>query len=219
MGTAATLRKPITTLCGTDIVAISTHVRDFLHGVPVRIERAAAVARPGGIGYRLRNASRPSGVSPCDRCKMNELPVEAEHVTELSIAEPRRALRDRIEHRLDIGRRAADDVEHLARRGLVFERFLQLALARLLGLEQPRVLDGDDGLVGEGFEQFDLAVSVKGRTSLRRTTMVPIASPCQQQRHREDRAMSQLERVRLTLRELGSGGRKVMNMNCRPVQD
>ena len=25
-------------------------------------------------------------------------------------------------------------------------------------LEQPNVLDGDDGLVGEGFEQFDLSV-------------------------------------------------------------
>ena len=34
----------------------------------------------------------------------------------------------------------------------------QLALARLLRLEQPRVLDGDDGLVGESLEQLDLAV-------------------------------------------------------------
>ena len=35
-------------------------------------------------------------------------------------------------------------------------------------LEQPHVLDGDHGLVGEGFEQLDLLVRVKGRTSVRR---------------------------------------------------
>jgi hypothetical protein len=29
----------------------------------------------------------------------------------------------------------------------------------LLGLEQPRVLDGDDGLVGEGLKQRDLLVA------------------------------------------------------------
>ena len=35
---------------------------------------------------------------------------------------------------------------------------VQLALARLLLLEQPRVLDGDHGLVGEGLNKFDLLV-------------------------------------------------------------
>ena len=66
---------------------------------------------------------------------------------------------DRVEHRLQIDRRAADDLEHVAGRGLVFERFVQFALARLLRLEQPRVLDGDDGLVGEGLDQLDLLVA------------------------------------------------------------
>ena len=47
-------------------------------------------------------------------------------------------------------------LEHLARRGLVLERFCELARPRLLRLEQPRVLDGDDGLVGEGLQQLDL---------------------------------------------------------------
>ena len=36
-----------------------------------------------------------------------------------------------------------------ARRGLLLEGFLEF-------LKQPDVLDGDDRLVGEGFEQFDL---------------------------------------------------------------
>ena len=39
--------------------------------------------------------------------------------------QPRSALCDRIEHRLHIGRGTADDVEHIGRGGLVFERFLQ----------------------------------------------------------------------------------------------
>ena len=43
-------------------------------------------------------------------------------------------------------------------------------------LEQSHVLDGDDGLVGEGLEKRDLFVS-KGRTSVRRTPIAPIATP------------------------------------------
>ena len=46
--------------------------------------------------------------------------------------------------------------EHLGGRGLLFQRLGQFAGARLHLLEQPRVLDGDDGLVGEGFDQLDL---------------------------------------------------------------
>jgi hypothetical protein len=55
-----------------------------------------------------------------------------------------------------IARPVTNDVEHFACRGLVFERFLQLSLARLLSLEQARVLNGDHGLVGEGLQQRDL---------------------------------------------------------------
>ena len=65
---------------------------------------------------------------------------------------------DGIEDRLQIERRAADDVQHIARRGLILERLRQLARARLHLLEQPRVLDGDHGLVGEGLQQLDLLV-------------------------------------------------------------
>ena len=57
---------------------------------------------------------------------------------------------------MDIGGRAADDVEHLAGRGLVFERFLEVARARLQFGEQPRILHRDDRLVGKGAHQFDL---------------------------------------------------------------
>src|SRR5215470_2361745 len=67
------------------------------------------------------------------------------------IEEPCGALHNRIEYRLDLGLRAADYVEDAAGCSLILKRLLKLALACLLGLEQPRVLDGDDGLVGERF--------------------------------------------------------------------
>ena len=50
---------------------------------------------------------------------------------------------------------------------MVFEQLLQLALARLLRLEQPRVLDGDHGLVGEGLEELDLPVGEESRLGTR----------------------------------------------------
>jgi hypothetical protein len=57
---------------------------------------------------------------------------------------------------LHIGGRAADDVEHVAGRGLVFERLFEVARAGLQFTEQPRILNRDDRLVGEGADQFDL---------------------------------------------------------------
>ena len=89
---------------------------------------------------------------------MNEIPVEPEHVAELSLAEFRCAPGDRVEHGLHVGRRTRDYAQYLGGCCLIFKGFLQLVLARLFGLEQPRVLDGDDGLVGEGLEQIDLPI-------------------------------------------------------------
>ena len=58
---------------------------------------------------------------------------------------------DRIEYRLRIGRRLADDLENFGGRGLALERFLRL-------VEQARVLDRYHGLVGEGLEQRGLLI-------------------------------------------------------------
>ncbi len=51
-----------------------------------------------------------------------------------------------IEYRLQIEFRLADDLQHVADRGLVFERFLQVARAVAQFVEQPRVLHRDDRL-------------------------------------------------------------------------
>ena len=59
---------------------------------------------------------------------------------------------DRVEHRLDVECRT-EGLTDLAQRGQLPDRPRQLACPRLQLLEQPHVLDGDDGLVGEGLEQ------------------------------------------------------------------
>ena len=67
----------------------------------------------------------------------------------ICLAQTRRRLDQRIEHCLQIEGRAADDLEHVGGGGLLLQRFAQL-------VEQPRVLDGDDGLGGEVRKQSDL---------------------------------------------------------------
>src|SRR5262245_66456854 len=94
-----------------------------------------------------------------DCSQANEFAVDHGNHADVGVAQLFRTLCDDGEHRLCIGRRAADDAEHFACRGLELKRFLQLALARLLSIEQSRVLDRDYGLVGKGLEQFDLARS------------------------------------------------------------
>src|SRR5262245_672022 len=59
---------------------------------------------------------------------MNELPIEAEYVRELSFAKSSHALRDRIEDGLHICRRAADDLEDLGGSGFPSISVAELAL-------------------------------------------------------------------------------------------
>ena len=68
------------------------------------------------------------------------------------------ALDDGVEHRLHVGRRAADDAEHLGGRGLMLQGLAQFCVALLDFLEQSDILDRDHGLVGERFEQGDLLI-------------------------------------------------------------
>ena len=62
---------------------------------------------------------------------------------------------DRVEHRLHVGRRAADHPQDLRCCRLLLERFGELPVARLQLLEQPRVLDRDHCLVGERLQERD----------------------------------------------------------------
>src|SRR5262245_23615875 len=56
----------------------------------------------------------------------------------------------------ELSGRAGDDAQDLRCRRLLLQRLLQLALAGLLRLEQPCVLDGDDGLISKDLDELDL---------------------------------------------------------------
>ena len=62
---------------------------------------------------------------------VDQLAVELKERAEESVAQPHGASDDRVEHRLHVGRRAADDPQDLARRRLLFQRLRQIAVARL----------------------------------------------------------------------------------------
>src|SRR5206468_1860448 len=81
-----------------------------------------------------------------------------QHARIIGIAKYAGALDDSLEGRSDIGRRGRDDLEHVAGGGLLLQRLLEIARLGLHLVEQADVLDGDDGLVGEGLDEFDLLV-------------------------------------------------------------
>src|SRR5688572_6308498 len=63
------------------------------------------------------------------------------------------ARHNRIEHRLHISRRAADDAEHFGSRCLMLQGLAQFRVALLDLLKQPDVFDGDGRLVSKCPEQ------------------------------------------------------------------
>src|SRR5262245_58558266 len=83
--------------------------------------------------------------------RAENLAVESEYDSSFGVAKPRRVLNQGIEDWLEIKGGATDDFEHFTRRSLLLQRFLEF-------LEQPHVLDGNDGLVSECFEEIDLLV-------------------------------------------------------------
>ncbi len=120
-------------------------------------ENSASGYRAGTRGYRmiahvLRKILWPTQL---------HLEPEGLAIAQMDVAPGRVA---QIEHRLDqdgknrlqIERRAADDLQHVGGGGLLLQRLGEIARARLHLVEQPHVLDRDDGLVGEGLDEFDL---------------------------------------------------------------
>src|SRR5262249_9690851 len=158
---------------------------DAKHGTPA----ASFKRKPARFGVFIRfcqdvgdvNRSPVDDATPCnepthkrsrelsDRAGRGILPVVsdeaqtiAKHLKDrgvIRIAQACCGLDQRIEYFLHVERRPADDLQNIGGGRLLFQGFLQLALARLLCLEQPCVLDGDDGLVGEGLDQLDLLIS------------------------------------------------------------
>ena len=70
-------------------------------------------------------------------------------------------------HRLHVRRRTGDHLQDVGGRGLPLQRLLRL-------VEQPRILDGDHGLVGEGLQQLDVMRVKTGRAVLLLVAITPI---------------------------------------------
>ena len=75
---------------------------------------------------------------------------------QIRVAQPRRALGHRFEHRLQIERGPADDLQHLGDRGLLLERHFRLA-------REAHVLHRDRRLIRERLDQLDLPVTERAR--------------------------------------------------------
>jgi len=71
------------------------------------------------------------------------------HGAEVRLAYARRVFQHRLENRLQLAGRAGDHLQHFGSCRLLLKRFAQIVRALPQLVEQPRVLDGDDGLGGE----------------------------------------------------------------------
>src|SRR5262249_17015322 len=77
--------------------------------------------------------------------------VRTKHRGHVCLTKARCGFDQRIEHGLEMERRAANDLEHVGCGALLLEGLTQL-------VKKSRVLDGDHSLVGEGFDQGELLI-------------------------------------------------------------
>ena len=140
---------------------ISANVGD-VHG-PAGCSDAAGHGTVVGRDRICGKVSRPIGVGIGGRREVIEPTIEPQDERLVRASQPFRRFRYGVEHRRDLCRRLGNDTEHLARRRLVFEAFGQFLLPGLEVVEEAGVLDGDDGLVGEGFDEGDLAIGEAAR--------------------------------------------------------
>src|SRR5262249_2588947 len=105
------------------------------------------------------------------RGRMKPIAVTQIQCAELGLAKARRVRQHGIKDRLQFSGRTTDDTQHLGRRRLLLKRFAQL-------VEQPRVLDRDHRLVGEGLEKSDLLIGERinfGTSKLNCSDRYPLA--------------------------------------------
>src|ERR1700730_4816730 len=128
-----------------DNLAIERHAPG--HGIAAGLEHAPA--------QHLKNIASRGGrrdITIDLACSQGDAGV-------VSAAKASSSLDNSIQHRLQIEGRAADDLQYIAGRGLVFERFLEIARALAQLAKKPRVLDRDRGMFGKGSRQLDLHVT------------------------------------------------------------
>jgi hypothetical protein len=78
--------------------------------------------------------------------------------TESGLANANGVRQHRLKYRLQLAGRTADDFEYLRGRGLLLQGLRQIVGAQAQFVEQPRILDGNDGLRGKVLHQLNLLV-------------------------------------------------------------
>src|SRR6185503_7995253 len=123
-------------------------------------QNGALRGAPAAWPARVRSTKRRGTfrVQVLESADVDELAVVSEDSAELGVAKTQRVGRDRFEDRLHIRWRAADDAQDLAGRGLLLQRFREVAIADFQLGEEAHVLDGDHRLIGERLQQLDLGV-------------------------------------------------------------
>ena len=95
-------------------------------------------------------------VRPANSAELDQIMVGKRNGHDRIRKQVQSAADDGVEGRLRVGRRVTDDLENFRRRRLLLQRFAQVIRALTQLIEQPRILDGDNGLRGEVLDQLDL---------------------------------------------------------------
>src|SRR6516162_7100247 len=85
--------------------------------------------------------------------------IPTEDVSKVGVTNPGGILQHGSEHWLKIAGRAADNLKHFGGSSLLLQCFRKVRGALPQFVEQPRILDSDDGLSGEVLKQFDLLLT------------------------------------------------------------
>ena len=143
-GAAGALRKFV----GLGLKISHVHRTPFEHGASANRSPDDRDDEAGGLRDRTVVRVRPQ-----------ILAVEAEDGRVRGCAEAGRALDDRLQDRLEVRGRRADDPQDLGGGRLLFERLGEVGVLGLKIVDQPGVLDRNHGLVGEGGHEVDLLVA------------------------------------------------------------
>ena len=148
---------------------------------------------------------------------MQPLAVVERHLAIPGAAQPQRARRDDVEDRPGVGLGPADRAQHLTRRRLPGERPGQFAVPLLQFREQSHVLDGDDGLVGEGLKQRDLLVRERIHLGAPKVDRAH-CRPFPKQRNDQHRPVAELPSQGAALEEFLCLGLEISHVNGPPLE-
>src|SRR5262245_13075766 len=198
------------------VVGVGVDVMNVICALLESSPRCGASA-PGALRM-LRDEGHELGGYVVCRNDSKKLAVETENQRAFSLTQPACVLRQLVDDGLEIDGGAPNHLEKLTGYRLLFQGFSQLALASLLRLEQPRVLDGDDGLVRKGIDELDLAFGERAHFGAPYQDH-PNCLTCVDQRDGERGAITELERPLPALGVFITFGQDVCDVNRSPFDD